>query len=75
MANPERERGNLELKHRLWLAYAGLAALGALSWMTLSDRRIRLTTLAILPMFGLRIWVRRKDVLTPDNDGDESKPM
>jgi hypothetical protein len=63
------------LTHRLLLAYAGLVALGAVSWTTLSDQRIRLTTLAILAMFGLRIWVRRKDVMPADRDGEDSKPM
>jgi len=73
---PSDERGNFELTHRLLLAFAGLAALGVLSWTTLSDQRIRLTTLAILAMFALRIWLRRKDVEPAEQDGDESgKPM
>jgi hypothetical protein len=56
--------------NRLLLAFAGFAALGVLSWTTLSDQRIRLTALAILAMFALRTWVRRKDVKGSENNGD-----
>ena len=48
---------------------AGLIAyvvLGLLSWLTLSDLRIRLVTLAILAMFAVKTWVRRKDFMHPD---------
>jgi hypothetical protein len=53
---------------------AGLIAyvvLGILVWTTLSDQRIRFVTLAILAMFAVKTWVRRKDFLHPvgkDND-------
>jgi hypothetical protein len=57
--------------NRLLLAFAGLAALGVLSWTTLSDQRIRLTTLAILAMFAVRIWLRRDTVTPPEKDGEE----
>ena len=53
---------------RLIIALAAFAALGVLSWNTISDQRIRLATLAVLAMFALKTWVRRKDVLHPDND-------
>jgi hypothetical protein len=39
--------------------------------MTLSDLRIRLTALAILAMFAFRTWVRRKDVVDSEKNGDE----
>jgi len=48
---------------------AGLVAyivLGILSWTTLSDPRIRLVTLAILAMFAVKTWMRRKDFMHPD---------
>ena len=51
--------------------YAGLAAfvvLGVLAWTTISDPRIRLATLAILLMFALKTWVRRKDFMHPDHE-------
>ncbi len=52
------------------------AALAALAIATLSDQRIRMVTLAVLAMFALKTWVRRKDVRHPDGDnGSEQKPM
>ena len=52
---------------------AGLIAyvvLGVLVWTTISDPRIRLGTLAILAMFALKTWVRRKDFMHPDHEGE-----
>ena len=53
-------------KHRLSLALIAYAAIGAVAWATLSDMKIRLGTLAILAMFAVKTWVRRKEVLHPD---------
>ena len=53
--------------------YAGLAAfvfLGVLAWTTIGDPRVRLATLAILAMFALKTWVRRKDLLHPGKGSD-----
>jgi heme exporter protein D len=47
------------------ITYAALAVLAA---STLSDHRIRGVTLAVLAMFAVKTWVRRKDVLHPDSD-------
>jgi hypothetical protein len=44
--------------------------LGILSWTTLSDPRIRAATLAVLAMFALKTWLRRKDVLQPDRESE-----
>jgi uncharacterized membrane protein YfcA len=55
---------------RLAIAMAAFAALGVLSWLTLSDQRVRLVTLLIVALFALRTWVRRKDVMHPDGEGD-----
>jgi hypothetical protein len=52
--------------NRLLLGMLAYVALGALSWTTLSDPRIRLVTLAILAMFAVKTWVRRKDFMHPD---------
>ncbi len=52
---------------------AGLIAyvvLGVLVWTTISDSRIRLATLAILAMFALKTWVRRRDFMHPDKGSD-----
>ena len=55
---------------RLTIALAAFVALGILTWNTISDQRIRLGTLAILAMFAVKTWVRRKDVLHPDGGKD-----
>jgi hypothetical protein len=55
---------------RLAMALIAYAVLGALAFATLSDPRIRLLTLLILAMFAFKSWVRRKDVLHPDGDGE-----
>jgi hypothetical protein len=54
---------------RLLLAFAAYVALAALALTTLSDHRIRGVTLAILGMFAIKTWVRRKDFM---HRGDES---
>ena len=57
------------MNKRLILAFAAYAMLAALAFATLSDQRVRLVTLAILAMFAVKTWVRRKEFLHP---GDES---
>jgi hypothetical protein len=42
---------------------AAYVALGVLSWMTLTDSRVRLATLAALGLFALKTWVRRNDTI------------
>ena len=49
------------------MALAAYVVLGILSWTTISDQRIRLTTLAILAMFALKTWVRHREV-HPDHE-------
>jgi hypothetical protein len=56
--------------NRLLLALAAFVALGILSWTTLRDPRIRAATLAVLAMFALKTWLRRKDVLHPDRESE-----
>jgi hypothetical protein len=55
------------------MAMVAYLVLGALAFATLSDFRIRALTLLILGMFAFKSWVRRKDVLHPDVEG-ESEP-
>jgi hypothetical protein len=57
--------------NRLYIALAAFVVLGALSWATLSDPRLRFATLAVLAMFALKTWLRRNDVMHPDG-GRES---
>jgi len=56
--------------NRLAMALVAYVALGVLSWTTISDTRIRLMTLAILGLFAVKTWVRRKDVMHPDGESD-----
>ena len=56
--------------NRLTAALIAYVALGVLTWATIGDRRIRGITLAILAMFAVKSWVRRKDVLHPDKGSD-----
>jgi hypothetical protein len=55
---------------RLAMALIAYLVLGALAFATLSDQRIRLVTLLILGLFAFKSWVRRKDVMHPDGDGE-----
>ena len=53
---------------RLALALAAYVALAALAFVTLPDQRVRGVTLAILAMFAVKTWVRRKEVMHPDGE-------
>jgi len=54
---------------RLAIAFTAYVALAVLVLATLQDQRFRFGTLAILAMFAVKTWVRRKDFL---HSGDES---
>jgi hypothetical protein len=56
--------------NRLAVALAAYVVLGALAWMTLTDEKLRLVTLAVLVLFAVKTIVRRKDVMHPDG-GDQ----
>jgi hypothetical protein len=53
---------------RLVIALAAYVALAALAFATLPDQRVRGVTLAILAMFAVKTWVRRKEVMHPDGE-------
>ncbi len=53
---------------RLAMAFAVYVALGILAFTTLPDPRFRFGTLAILAMFAVKTWVRRKDFMHPDGE-------
>ena len=55
---------------RLAMALVAYSVLGVLAFVTLSDFRMRSLTLLILGMFAFKSWVRRKDALHSDGDGD-----
>ena len=52
------------------MALIAYLVLGALAFATLSDFRIRSLTLLILALFAFKSWVRRKEVMHPDGDGE-----
>jgi len=60
-------------KHRLFLALAAYIVIAALAWTTLPDTRIRLVTLAILAMFALKTWARRKEAMHPESEREEDR--
>ena len=58
--------------NRLALALIAYVALGALTYLTISDSRIRAATLAILALFAVKSVLRRKDVMQRD-DSDKAE--
>jgi hypothetical protein len=56
--------------NRLTGALIAYIVLGVLTWTTISDSRIRAITLAILAMFAVKSWLRRKEVMHPDSESD-----
>ena len=55
---------------RLAMAMIAYLALGALAYTTLSDTRLRAATLLVLGLFAVKSWVRRKDVMHSDGEGE-----
>jgi hypothetical protein len=55
---------------RLALAMIAYVVLGVLTWITITDARIRAGTLVILGLFAFKSWVRRRDVIHPDKSTD-----
>jgi hypothetical protein len=54
--------------NRLALALGAYVVLGALTWTTITDQKIRLVTLLILALFAVKTIVRRRDVMHPDGE-------
>ena len=59
----QRERTGKELVKRLLIALTAYVALAGLTWTTIEDERIRAMTFALLALFALKTWLRRKDVM------------
>ena len=57
--------------NRLAMALLAYVALAVLTWTTISDQRVRLVTIAILAMFAVKTWVRRKDVIHAGSETHE----
>ncbi len=60
---------------RLAMALIAYLVLGALAFTTLSDQRIRAATLVILGLFAFKTWVRRKDVIHPDDERETEESV
>ena len=56
------------MNKRLLLAFVAYAAVAVLAFKTLDDPRVRGVTLAILAMFAVKTWVRRKDIMHRDGE-------
>jgi uncharacterized membrane protein YfcA len=54
--------------NRFVLALIAYAVLGALTWKTITDEKLRLATLLVLALFAVKTVLRRKDVLHPDGE-------
>ena len=59
--------------NRLAGALIAYAVLGVLTYLTISDSRIRSVTFLILGLFAVKSILRRKQVLYSDSGTDESK--
>jgi hypothetical protein len=55
---------------RLSIALVCYVVLGALTWTTITDPKIRAGTLLILALFAVKSILRRKDVLHADERSD-----
>jgi hypothetical protein len=56
--------------NRLSIALVCYVVLGALTWITITDPKIRAGTLVILGLFAVKSVLRRNDVLHPDKDAE-----
>jgi hypothetical protein len=59
--------------NRLAAALIAYVVLGVLTWLTISDSRIRAVPLAILALFAVKSVLRRKDVMHPDGESDTDR--
>ena len=56
--------------NRLAGALIAYVVLGVLTWLTITDSRIRVVTFAVLALFAVKSVLRRKDVMRPDGKVD-----
>ena len=62
--------------NRLAVALIAYAALGVLSWLTISDTRVRVVPLGILLLFAVKSILRRNETMHSDHtevESDEGK--
>ena len=58
--------------NRLSIALVCYVALGALTWATITEPKLRLGTLLILGLFAVKSILRRSEVMHSDKSADES---
>jgi hypothetical protein len=56
--------------NRLSIALVCYVVLGALTWATIADPKIRAGTLVILVLFAVKSVLRRNQVMHPDKDAE-----
>jgi len=56
--------------NRLSIALVCYVVLGALTWTTITDPRIRAGTFVVPALFAVKSVLRRNDVLHPDKDAE-----
>jgi hypothetical protein len=56
--------------NRLSIALVCYLVLGALTWTTITDPKLRAGTLVILALFAVKSVLRRNEVLHPDKDAE-----
>ena len=59
--------------NRLWIAFAAFVILGLLTYLTISDERIRMVTFAVLALFAVKTWLHRNDPRESDGRDDGVK--
>jgi uncharacterized membrane protein YfcA len=59
--------------NRLAAALIAYAVLGVLTYLTISDSRIREVTFVILALFAVKSVLRRKQVLHSDREADSER--
>jgi uncharacterized membrane protein YfcA len=57
---------------RLSIALICYVVLGALTWATITDPKLRAGTLVILALFAVKSVLRRRDLLHVDEDEDKA---
>ena len=62
--------GTLIHVNRLSIALVCYVVLGALTWITITDPKIRAGTLVILALLAVKSVLRRNDVLHADKDAE-----
>ena len=56
--------------NRLSIALVCYLVLGALTWTTITDPKIRAGTLVVLALFAVKSVLRRNEVMHPDKDAE-----